>query len=76
MKHSAGTWLSVLDHFPSSDPASLDQVSRWKPDPPACGGGKVGESGNVGSGEPLAQGVTHTHTLTRIPLLTAQSKKM
>ena len=35
MKHSAGTWLSVLNHFPSSDPASLDQVSHWKPDPPA-----------------------------------------
>ena len=31
----AGTWLSVLNHFPSSDPASLDQVSHWKPDPPA-----------------------------------------
>ena len=35
--HDAGTWLSVLNHFPSSDPASLDQVSHWKPDPPACG---------------------------------------
>ena len=35
MKHSAGTWLSVLSHFPSSDPASLDQVSHWKPDSPA-----------------------------------------
>ena len=33
--HDAGTWLSVLNHFPSSDPASLDQVSNWKPDPPA-----------------------------------------
>ena len=35
MKNSAGTWLSVLNHFLSSDPASLDQVSHWKPDPPA-----------------------------------------
>ena len=25
--------MSVLNHFPSSDPASLDQVSHWKPDP-------------------------------------------
>ena len=33
MKHSAGKWLSILNHFPSSDPASLD--SHWKPDPPA-----------------------------------------
>ena len=33
--NSASTWLSVLNHFPSSDPASLDQVSHWKPDPPA-----------------------------------------
>ena len=33
--HDAGTWLSVLNHFPSSDPASLDQVNHWKPDPPA-----------------------------------------
>ena len=31
----AGTWLSVLNHFPSSDSASLDQVNHWKPDPPA-----------------------------------------
>ena len=31
----AGAWLRVLNHFPSSDPASLDQVSHWKPDPPA-----------------------------------------
>ena len=35
--HDAGTWLSVLNHFPSSDPALLDQVCHWKPDPPACG---------------------------------------
>ena len=27
--HDAGTWLSVLNHFPSSDPASLDQVNQF-----------------------------------------------
>ena len=65
MKHSAGTWLSVLNHFPSSDPASLDQVSHWKPDPPACG--KV-----VKVGKPLEPGVdTHTHTHTHTPHLDA-----
>ena len=55
MKHFAGTWLSVLNHFPSSDPASLDQVSHWKPDPPAC---VMETSGNA---EPFGTGVdTHT----------------
>ena len=34
-KNVAGTWLSVLNHFPFSDPASLDQIGHWKPDPPA-----------------------------------------
>ena len=56
MENFAGTWLSVLNHFPSSDPASLDQVSRWKPDPPA------GETIGSGSQErkPFDQGATHT----------------
>ena len=35
LTEQAGTWLSVLNHFPSSDSASLDQVNHWKPDPPA-----------------------------------------
>ena len=51
MENFAGTWLSVLNHFPSSDPASLDQVSRWKPDPPAEVGWK-----RVGGKEPFVQG--------------------
>ena len=45
MKNSAGTWLSVLNHFPSSGPASLDQVSHWKPDPPALWSSGGGNSG-------------------------------
>ena len=35
----AGTWLSILNHFPASDPASLDQGNHWTPDPPAKGRG-------------------------------------
>ena len=47
----AGTWSSVLNHFPSSDPASLDQVNHWKPDPPA-----------VRSFTSVQMFHTHTHT--------------
>ena len=50
----AGTWLSVLNHFPSSDPASLDQGSHWKPDAPAS---MFGEKHRT-----LGSRVWHTHT--------------
>ena len=64
--HDAGTWLSVLNHFPSSDPASVDQVRHWKPDPSACNGrctqSELGYAKSLDTGHPWRQVLTHTHT--------------